>query len=140
MNEMNGDRAAWLRCYRCWSQDLEIQLHYDAIRRVDPETGALAEGVDEVQEAVVQCLACMHDQPHLTFEDDRVVQIEDRWERMVAGTPWVASCTVQVDADRVESCSGPRRSSSSPLALSATPGCASSSPTSASTSTTTTRS
>ena len=49
----------------------------------------------------------MHDQPHLTFEGDRVVPIEDRWERMVAGTPWVASCTVTVDQDRVESCSGP---------------------------------
>ena len=61
----------------------------------------------EVQESVVQCLDCMHDQPHLTFEGDRVVAIGDRWERMVAGTPWVASCTVQVDQDRVESCSGP---------------------------------
>ena len=39
MNELNGDRSAWLRCYRCWSQNLEIQIHYDAIRRVDPETG-----------------------------------------------------------------------------------------------------
>ena len=94
MSELNGDRSAWLRCYRCWSQNLEIQIHYDAIRRVDPETGVPAEGVDEVQEAVVQCLDCMHDQPHLTFQDDRVVPIEDRWERMVAGTPWVASCTV----------------------------------------------
>ena len=36
-----------------------------------------------------------------------MVPIEDRWERMVAGTPWVASCTVTVDQDRVESCSGP---------------------------------
>ena len=26
---------------------------------------------------------------------------------MIAGTPWVASCTVTVDADEVESCSGP---------------------------------
>ncbi len=104
---VNGDRSAWLRCYRCWSQNLEIQIHYDAIRRVDPETGIPAEGVDEVQESVVQCLDCMHDQPHLTFQDDRVVPIEDRWERMVAGTPWVASCTVTVDQDRVETCSGP---------------------------------
>ncbi|MGE5281297.1 MAG: hypothetical protein ACM3N0_03065 [Chloroflexota bacterium] len=107
MSELNGDRSAWLRCYRCWSQNLEIQLHYDAIRRVDPENGALAEGVDEIQEALVQCVDCMHDQPHLAFQDDRVVPIEDRWERMVAGTPWVASCTVRVDQDRVESCSGP---------------------------------
>jgi hypothetical protein len=107
MSELNGDRAAWLRCYRCWSQSLEIQIHYDAIRRVDPDTGVLTEGVDEVQESVVQCLDCMHDQPHLTFQDDRVVPIEDRWQRMVAGTPWVASCTVTVDQDRVETCSGP---------------------------------
>jgi hypothetical protein len=107
MGELNGDLTAWLRCYRCWSQNLEIQLHYDAIRRVDPDTGIPAEGVDEVQEAVVQCLDCMHDQPHLTFQDHRIVPIEDRWERMVAGTPWVASCTVTVDQDRVETCSGP---------------------------------
>ena len=107
MTELNGDRASWLRCYRCWSRNLEIQLHYDAIRRVDPDTGIPAEGIDEVQEAAVQCLDCMHDQPHLTFQDDRVVPIEDRWERMVAGTPWVASCTVTVDQDRVESCAGP---------------------------------
>ena len=60
-----------------------------------------------MQESVVQCLDCMHDQPHLTFQDDHVVPIEDRWERMVAGTPWVASCTVTVDQDRVEICSGP---------------------------------
>ena len=72
-----------------------------------PRAAIPAEGIDEVQEAVVQCLDCMHDQPHLTFQDNRVVPIEDRWERMVAGTPWVASCTVTVDQDRVENCSGP---------------------------------
>src|SRR5680860_1310781 len=63
MSELNGDRSAWLRCYRCWSQNLEIQIHYDAIRRVDPDTGIPAEGVDEVQESAVQCLDCMHDHP-----------------------------------------------------------------------------
>ncbi len=107
MSELNGDRSAWLRCYRCWSQNLEIQIHYDAIRRVDPESGVLAEGIDEIQESLVQCVDCMHDQPHLTFQDNQVVPIEDRWERMVAGTPWVASCTVRVDQDRVETCAGP---------------------------------
>jgi hypothetical protein len=76
MSDFQDERSAWLRCYRCWSQNLEIQIHYDAIRRVDPETGALAEGVDEVQEAVVQCLDCMHDQPHLTFEDERVRPVD----------------------------------------------------------------
>ncbi len=109
---MNGDRSAWLRCYRCWSQNLEIQIHYDAIRRVEPESGIPAEGVDEVQEAVVQCLDCMHDQPHLIFQGDRVAPVEDRWERMVAGTPWVASCTVTVDQDQVETCSGPEAAES----------------------------
>ena len=55
----------------------------------------------------MQCLDCMHDQPHLAFHNGRIEPIEDRWERMVAGTPWVASCTVTVDADAVETCSGP---------------------------------
>ena len=55
----------------------------------------------------MQCLDCMHDQPHLGFREGRIEPIEDRWERMVAGTPWVASCTVTVDADEVETCSGP---------------------------------
>ena len=104
---VNGDRSAWLRCYRCWSQNLEIQIHYDAIRRVEPDSGIPTEGVDEVQEAVVQCLDCMHDQPHLIFHNDRIEPVEDRWERMVVGTPWVASCTVTVEAESVETCSGP---------------------------------
>ena len=107
MSELNGDRSAWLRCYRCWSVNLEIQIHYDAIRRVDPETAIPTEGIDEVQESVVQCLDCMHDQPHLTVADGRVVPVEERWERMVAGKPYVASCTVTIDQDQVETCSGP---------------------------------
>ena len=49
----------------------------------------------------------MHDQPHLVFHNDRIEPVEDRWERMVVGTPWVASCTVTVDAESVETCSGP---------------------------------
>jgi len=97
----------WLRCYRCWSTDLEVQVHYEGIHKIDPETGERAEVVDELQEAVVQCLDCMHDQPHLGFANGRVEPIEDRWERMIAGTPWVASVTVTVDADDVETCSGP---------------------------------
>lgn len=107
MDDHPTDTSAWLRCYRCWSRNLEVQIHYDAIRRVDPETGIPAEGLDEVQEAVVQCLDCMHDQPHLVLEGERVTPIEDRWERMVAGTPWVASCTVRVGQSQVEACSGP---------------------------------
>lgn len=109
---MNDSISAWLRCYRCWSRNLEVQLHYDAIRKVDPESGFPTEGVDEIQESVVQCLDCLHDQPHLTFDGESVVPIEDRWERLVAGTPWVASCTVAVEASRIEACSGPEATES----------------------------
>jgi hypothetical protein len=112
MADVNGDRASWLRCYRCWSQNLEVQIHYDAIRRIDPESGSPTEGIEEVQDSVVQCLDCMHDQPHLALQGDMVVPVEDRWERMVAGTPWVASCTVTVDQDQVETCSGPEAAES----------------------------
>jgi hypothetical protein len=112
MNSMEGPMAetsarSWLRCYRCWSQDLEVQVHYEGIHKIDPDTGERSDVVDELQEAVVQCLDCMHDQPHLGFANGRVEPIEDRWERMIAGTPWVASCTVSVDAEDVETCSGP---------------------------------
>ena len=93
----------------------------DAILRVDHETGEAAERVEEVQEAVVQYLDCMHDQPHLTVDEGRVVAIGDRWERMVAGKPFVASCTVTVDQDLVESCSGPRPPTASPTHRSVTP-------------------
>jgi hypothetical protein len=108
MNEgFPEERGAWLRCYRCWSQRLEAQVHYDAILKVEPETGEAGDRVEEIQEAVVQCLDCMHDQPHLTVADGRVVPVEERWERMVAGKPYVASCTVTIDQDQVETCSGP---------------------------------
>jgi hypothetical protein len=102
--------GSWLRCYRCWSQNLEVQVHYEGIHRIDPATGKRAEVVEEAQEAVVQCLDCMHDQPHLGFHNGRVEPIAERWERMVAGTPWVASCTVTVDPEDVETCSGPEAS------------------------------
>jgi len=110
-----GTASSWLRCYRCWSQNLEVQLHYDGILKIDPETAEAIDPVEEVQDAVVQCMDCLHDQPHLGlafYEENgrrvgRIEAIEDRWERMVTGTPWVASCTVAVDADQVESCSGP---------------------------------
>ena len=110
-----GTAKSWLRCYRCWSQNLEVQVHYEGVLKVDPETAEAVEPVEEVQEAVVQCLDCLHDQPHLGlafYEDNgrrvsRIEAVDDCWERMVVGTPWVASCTVTVDADQVESCSGP---------------------------------
>src|SRR6266496_4443685 len=67
--ESSVETRAWLRCYRCWSTDLEVQVHYEGIHKIDPETGERGEVVDELQEAVVQCLDCMHDQPHLGFVD-----------------------------------------------------------------------
>ncbi len=112
MEGSTGIVRSWLRCYRCWSTELEVQVHYEGIHRIDPVTGECGEVVDEIQEAVVQCLGCMHDQPHLAFQNGRIEPVEDRWERMVAGTPWVASCTVTVDADSVETCSGPEAADS----------------------------
>ena len=47
----------------------------------------------------MQCLDCMHDQPHLTFADGRIEAVEDRWERMVTGTPWVAWDGIHEDID-----------------------------------------
>jgi hypothetical protein len=112
--------SSWLRCYRCWSTNLEVQVHYEGALRVDPESGEAINPVDEIREAVVQCLDCLHDQPHLTLSSyeengravNRIEPIEDRWERMIAGTPWVASCTVAVDQDQVETCSGPEAAES----------------------------
>ena len=37
----------------------------------------------------------------------RIEAIEDRWERMVLGSPWGASCTGTVAAADIETCSGP---------------------------------
>ena len=105
--EGSSEVRSWLRCYRCWSQNLEVQVHYEGIHRIDADTGDRGEVVDEMQEAVVQCVDCMHDQPHLRFLDGRVEPVEDSWERMIVGAPWVASCTVTVDAEDVETCSGP---------------------------------
>jgi hypothetical protein len=105
--EGSTEVRSWLRCYRCWSQNLEVQVHYEGIHRIDADTGERGEVVDEIQEAVVQCVDCMHDQPHLRFHNGRVEPVEDSWERMIAGAPWVASCTVTVDAEDVETCSGP---------------------------------
>jgi hypothetical protein len=87
----SSEVRSWLRCYRCWSQNLEVQVHYEGIHRIDADTGERGEVVDEMQEAVVQCVDCMHDQPHLGFDNGRVEPVEDSWERMIAGAPWVAS-------------------------------------------------
>src|ERR671928_96732 len=34
-----GTSASWLRCYRCWSQNLEVQVHYEGVLKVGPEAG-----------------------------------------------------------------------------------------------------
>src|SRR3954471_8969134 len=86
-------RSSWLRCYRCWSQNLEVQLHYEGILKVDPGTGEAVDPVEEVKQAVVHGPACLHGPPRLTlFSYDeagrrisRIEAVEDRWERMVTG-------------------------------------------------------
>src|ERR1700709_1950311 len=105
--EGSTEVKSWLRCYRCWRQNLEGQVHYEGIHRIEPDTGQRGEVVDEMQEAVVQCLECMHDQPHLGFHHHGDQPQADRWERMIAGTPWVASCTVTVDGEEVVNKPGP---------------------------------
>ena len=59
--------ASWLRCYRCWSQNLEAQVHYEGALKVDAQTGEARDPDEETIEAVVQCTDCLHDQPHLAF-------------------------------------------------------------------------
>lgn len=110
--EGTPETGAWLRCYRCWSRNLEVQLHVEGIYRVDPDTAERAETIDELHEAVVQCVDCMHDQPHLTLVDGRIAPVEDRWERMVTGTPWIASAIVSVAEESVETCAGPEAAES----------------------------
>jgi hypothetical protein len=120
--------GAWLRCYRCWSRSLEVQLHVEGIYKIDPDTAERTETVDELHEAVIQCVDCLHDQPHLTLLDGRIAPVEDRWERMVTGTPWVASALA------------PRPQNRSLTQLSENPASASFSPTCVFTSTKTGRS
>ena len=89
MIPMDGPMAetsarSWLRCYRCWSQDLEVQVHYEGIHKIDPDTGERSEVVDELQEAVVQCLDCMHDQPPVSYTHLDVYKRQE-WKRLRSG-------------------------------------------------------
>jgi hypothetical protein len=52
--EGSTEVRSWLRCYRCWSQNLEVQVHYEGIHKIDSETGERGEVVDEMQEAVIR--------------------------------------------------------------------------------------
>ena len=38
-----SEARSWLRCYRCWSTDLEVQVHYEVIHRIDPISGKRAD-------------------------------------------------------------------------------------------------
>ena len=88
-------RPAWLRCYRCWSteprgagalrghpQDRPRDRRARRGGRRAPGGGRPVPG--------------LHARPAAPAgsTNGRVEPIEDRWERMIAGTPWVASCTV----------------------------------------------
>ena len=50
---MNDGISSWLRCYRCWSRNLEVQIHYDALRKVDPETRSNAGPLLKAAEAIL---------------------------------------------------------------------------------------
>src|SRR6201987_2404856 len=65
IKEMEGSTSvrSWLRCYRCWSQNLEVQVHYEGIHRIDPETGERGEVVDESEGGACRCLWCRQAQP-----------------------------------------------------------------------------
>jgi len=39
--------ATWLRCYRCWSQNLVAQVQYEGRLKVDPQTGEANDAVEE---------------------------------------------------------------------------------------------
>ncbi len=107
LGPLGAEAGAWLRCYRCWSRNLEVQLHVEGIYKIDPDTGERGETIDELHEAVIQCADCLHDQPHLAMADGRIRPDEGRWERLVMGTPWVASVSVSVPEEAVEVCAGP---------------------------------
>src|SRR5919204_615741 len=70
-----GTVRSWLRCYRCWSTNLEVQVHYEGVHRIDPATGERAEVVDELQEAVVQ--GCLLDGPEVRRVGGQRVQRRD---------------------------------------------------------------
>ena len=63
----SDERAPWLRCYRCWSQNLEAQVHYDAILGSTPSPASFSERARRGPGGGRPVPDCMHDQPHLTF-------------------------------------------------------------------------
>ena len=106
MIEGSSKVRSWLRCYRCWSQIFELLVHYDGIHRIDADTGERGEVVEEMQEAVVQCMDSMHDQPHLAFPTggssrSRTARRGDR--RRAVGRV----VHRDGDTDNVETCSAP---------------------------------
>jgi len=42
--EGSVETRSWLRCYRCWSTDLEVQVHYEGIHKIDPDSGEARRG------------------------------------------------------------------------------------------------
>ena len=82
--------ASWLRCYRCWSQNLEVQVHYEGALKVDAQTGETQDPGEATIEAVVQCTDCLHDQPHLAFslhEEEGRPRRTPRGDRGPLGAP-----------------------------------------------------
>ena len=103
----SSEVRSWLRCYRCWSQNLELQVHYEGIHRSTPRPANAARSSTSCKWLWFSAWTACTTNPISGFHNGRVEPVEDCWERMIAGAPWVASCTVTVDVEEVETCSGP---------------------------------
>ena len=79
--------GAWLRCYRCWSQKLEAQVHYEGILRIDPVTGERGEPWTRSRRRSCSAWTACTTSRTSRSTTGRIEPVEDRWERMVAGTP-----------------------------------------------------
>ena len=50
----NEDIGAWLRCYRCWSRSLEVQLHVEGIYKIDPDSADDWQVAERLNHALVR--------------------------------------------------------------------------------------
>ncbi len=115
-----GTISSWLRCYRCWSTNLEAQIHYEGVLKIDAATGEAADpstrsrSRDPVPRLPARSAPTS---PSLSTKRTAAASVASRPWRTAGsgwsvGTPWVASCTVTVDADQVDTCSGPEAAES----------------------------
>ena len=105
---MDDDRReTWLRCYRCWSRTSRSRSTTRASTRSTRRRASAPTSSKSCRRPSCSASTACTTSRTWGFQGGRVEPVEDRWERLVTGTPWVASCTVTVEADEVETCSGP---------------------------------